>query len=309
MSRRSSSSAPRPGQPHPRPAARGFEGSDEPLALDAAARERLAAGAEPCGASSRRASPSYGINTGFGKLAQTHIADDQLELLQRNLVLSHSVGVGAAAGDAVVRLVMLLKVASLARGYSGVRPQLVDALLALLNAGVYPCIPSKGSVGASGDLAPLAHMAAVLLGVGEARHRRRAIAARRAGAARAGLAPLALAPKEGLALLNGTQVSTALALHGLFAAREPVRRRAWSPARCRWTPPWAATRRSTRASTSCAASRGRSRRPRSTARCSPGASIRASHLTGDDKVQDPVLPALPAAGDGRLPRRDATPRR
>jgi histidine ammonia-lyase len=161
--------------------------------------------------------PVYGINTGFGKLAQTHIPADQLEQLQRNLILSHSVGVGPLLDDAIVRLVMLLKIAGLARGYSGVRPEVVDAMVAMVNAEVYPCIPSKGSVGASGDLAPLAHMAATLMGIGVVRHRGRNMPAAE-GLALARLAPLTLAPKEGLALLNGTQVSTALALHGLFAA-------------------------------------------------------------------------------------------
>jgi histidine ammonia-lyase len=130
-----------------------FARSHEPLELDRAARGRLADGARAVRTMVEAGKPVYGINTGFGKLAQTHIPDDQLELLQRNLVLSHSVGVGALLDDEAVRLVMLLKVASLARGYSGVRPELVDALLALLNAEVYPCVPSKGSVGASGDLA------------------------------------------------------------------------------------------------------------------------------------------------------------
>jgi histidine ammonia-lyase len=193
-----------------------FAQSQEAVTLDAATRERLAEGAATVARIVAKGEPVYGINTGFGKLAQTHIPDDQLELLQRNLILSHSVGVGAFLDDDVVRLVMLLKIASLARGYSGVRPEVVDAIASLLNAHVYPCIPSKGSVGASGDLAPLAHMAAVLMGIGEARHEGRVITASDALAI-AKLAPLKLAPKEGLALLNGTQVSTALALRGLFA--------------------------------------------------------------------------------------------
>ena len=157
------------------PQLQSFERSHEPLEIEAGTRERLAAGARAVADMVRDGKPVYGINTGFGKLAQTHIPADQLELLQRNLVLSHSVGVGALLSDEVVRLVLLLKVASLARGYSGVRPEVVDALLALLNAEVYPCIPSKGSVGASGDLAPLAHMSATLLGWGQVRHRVRAL--------------------------------------------------------------------------------------------------------------------------------------
>src|SRR6187401_1697639 len=115
----------------------------------------------------KRGDPAYGVNTGFGRLAQTHIPNDQLELLQHNLVLSHAVGVGDPLPAAVVRLMLALKIVGLARGYSGVRPELVDALTALYNADVLPRVPCKGSVGASGDLAPLAHLSAVLLGVGE----------------------------------------------------------------------------------------------------------------------------------------------
>lgn len=159
---------------------------------------------------------AYGINTGFGLLARTRIEPDRLSELQSNLILSHSTGVGPRLDDPTVRLVLVLKVLGLARGHSGVRPELVDALLALLEHDVLPCIPAKGSVGASGDLAPLAHLAAVLLGEGEARVESRTLPAGEA-LARAGLKPLALEPKEGLALINGTQVSTALALRGLFA--------------------------------------------------------------------------------------------
>jgi histidine ammonia-lyase len=159
----------------------------------------------------------YGVNTGFGKLAQTRIPDADLKLLQRNLVLSHAAGVGEPLGDDVVRLVIALKVSSLARGYSGVRPVVVEALLALLNKGVLPVIPAQGSVGASGDLAPLAHMSAVLIGEGHARYEGTVMSAR-AALTKAGIHPLELEAKEGLALLNGTQVSTALALVNLFAA-------------------------------------------------------------------------------------------
>ena len=159
----------------------------------------------------------YGVNTGFGKLAQTRIPDEELALLQRNLVLSHAAGVGTPLSDDVVRLAIALKVASLARGYSGVRPIVVETLLELLNKGVLPEIPSQGSVGASGDLAPLAHMSAVLIGEGHARYHGETMSAR-AALTKAGIQPLALEAKEGLALLNGTQVSTALALINLFAA-------------------------------------------------------------------------------------------
>ena len=159
----------------------------------------------------------YGINTGFGKLASTKIAHDRLAELQRNLVLSHSVGTGDALPDGVVRLILATKAVSLARGHSGVRPELVDALLALANANVLPVIPAKGSVGASGDLAPLAHLSCVLIGEGQAKVDGQVVSG--ADAMRAiGLTPFVLGPKEGLALLNGTQVSTALALAGLFGA-------------------------------------------------------------------------------------------
>lgn len=158
----------------------------------------------------------YGVNTGFGLLANTSIAPGDLETLQRNLVLSHACGVGALLDDAVTRLLMVLKIASLAQGASGVRRETVEALIALVNADILPAIPSKGSVGASGDLAPLAHMSCVLIGVGEARHGGETLDAE-AALSRVGLSPLTLGPKEGLALLNGTQCSTALALAGLFA--------------------------------------------------------------------------------------------
>lgn len=159
----------------------------------------------------------YGINTGFGLLANTSIAPEDLETLQKNLVLSHACGVGALLSDDVVRLLMVLKIASLSRGASGVRRETLETLVAMVNAGVLPCIPSKGSVGASGDLAPLAHMSCVLIGVGEARVNGEILPAE-AALATAGLKPVVLGPKEGLALLNGTQCSTALALAGLFAA-------------------------------------------------------------------------------------------
>ena len=159
----------------------------------------------------------YGVNTGFGLLANTSIAADDLETLQKNLVLSHACGVGPLLDDAVVRLLMVLKIASLSKGASGVRRETLEALIAMVNGGVIPCIPSKGSVGASGDLAPLAHMSCVLIGVGEARVNGETMPAE-AALATVGLKPIVLGPKEGLALLNGTQCSTALALAGLFAA-------------------------------------------------------------------------------------------
>ena len=161
----------------------------------------------------------YGVNTGFGLLANTSIATDDLETLQKNLVLSHACGVGPLLDDAVVRLLMVLKIASLSKGASGIRRETLEALIAMVNGGVMPCIPSKGSVGASGDLAPLAHMSCVLIGVGEARVNGETLSAE-AALATVGLKPIVLGPKEGLALLNGTQCSTALALAGLFAAED-----------------------------------------------------------------------------------------
>ena len=158
---------------------------------------------------------AYGINTGFGLLAHTRIPDAQLSMLQKNLVTSHSAGVGKDLPTDCVRLLMCLKVISLGRGYSGVRKTVIETLISCINKNVLPCIPEKGSVGASGDLAPLAHMALCLIGEGDCSYRGEIIPAGKALAA-AGIEPLVLGPKEGLALLNGTQASTALALIGLF---------------------------------------------------------------------------------------------
>ncbi|MCC5854766.1 MAG: histidine ammonia-lyase [Idiomarina sp.] len=164
----------------------------------------------------------YGINTGFGLLANTRIAKEQLGDLQRRIVLSHAAGVGNLMSDPVVRLMMVLKINSLARGFSGVRPEVIRFLITMLNHEAYPCVPEKGSVGACGDLAPLAHMVLPLLGEGEVR-----LAGQRMPSSEAlkqlGLTPMSLAPKEGLALLNGTQASTALALHGFFAIEDIFR--------------------------------------------------------------------------------------
>jgi histidine ammonia-lyase len=178
-----------------------------PVAESAAAVEKILA----------RGEPVYGINTGFGKLASVRIDAADLATLQRNIVLSHAAGTGEPAPAAIVRLMMALKLASLAQGASGVRPATVALLETMLIAGLTPVIPAQGSVGASGDLAPLAHMAAAMIGVGEIEVggvRQPADLALRAS----GLSPLALGPKEGLALLNGTQFSTAHALAGLFEA-------------------------------------------------------------------------------------------
>lgn len=161
----------------------------------------------------------YGINTGFGLLANTVIPTDELEHLQRSIVLSHAAGVGDFMDEATVRLMMVLKVNSLARGFSGIRYEVIEALVRLINSRVYPCIPQKGSVGASGDLAPLAHMSTVLLGEGEVFHGGQRLSGKD-GLELAGMSPITLGPKEGLALLNGTQASTAFALNGLFAAED-----------------------------------------------------------------------------------------
>jgi histidine ammonia-lyase len=163
--------------------------------------------------------PAYGINTGFGKLAKVHIPVDQLEQLQTNLVRSHAVGVGPLLDDDCVRLIMALKITSLARGYSGVREETLATLVAMYNAEIWPCIPSQGSVGASGDLAPLAHLTLAVMGEGQVRTQGRLRGADEA-LREAGIEPIRLAAKEGLALLNGTQVSTGVALMALFAAEQ-----------------------------------------------------------------------------------------
>jgi histidine ammonia-lyase len=192
----------------------------QPLHIDPQALPAIRASAAVVQRAADGEAPVYGVNTGFGKLASTRISREQLATLQRNLIRSHSVGVGEPLAPAVVRLMLALKAASLARGHSGVRPEVIDALLAVHNAGLVPYVPSQGSVGASGDLAPLSHMTLALMGEGEmlVNGERRPAAA---VLAQAGITPLALQAKEGLALINGTQTSTALALHGLFSF-EPV---------------------------------------------------------------------------------------
>lgn len=192
------------------------------LRLDPASFAQIDACAQAVSDIAAKGEPAYGINTGFGRLASTHIPREQLELLQQNLVLSHAVGVGQPMSLPVVRLLIALKLSSLGRGHSGIRREVMDALITLVNADVLPVIPVKGSVGASGDLAPLAHMSAVLLGIGEVFIRgNRAPATEGLGVA--GLKPLVLQAKEGLALLNGTQASTALALYNMFAIEDLFR--------------------------------------------------------------------------------------
>ncbi len=169
-----------------------------------------------------RGDPVYGVNTGFGKLATVRIGSADLEVLQRNIVLSHAAGVGEPVPAAVVRLMMALKLASLGQGASGIRLETVHLLQAMLARAIVPVVPMQGSVGASGDLAPLAHMASVMIGVGEAWAGGERMSASDALGV-AGLRPVTLGPKEGLALLNGTQFSTAWALAGLFAAEDAFR--------------------------------------------------------------------------------------
>jgi histidine ammonia-lyase len=227
----------------------------------------------------------YGVNTGFGKLASTRIGEGDLATLQVNLIRSHSVGVGEPLAPPVVRLMLTLKAASLARGASGVRQVVIDTLLAAHNAGLVPYVPSQGSVGASGDLAPLSHMTLALIGEGEflvEGARRPAAAVLRA----AGITPLVLAAKEGLALINGTQVSTALALHALFSF-EPVLESALVIG--------ALTVDAARGSDGpfdprIHALRGQPGQidvARYYRALLSGSAIRLSHLEGDDRVQDP----------------------
>lgn len=190
------------------------------LKLPASAHDAINASHKVVADAAAGDAPVYGVNTGFGKLANKRISATDLETLQLNLIRSHSVGVGEPLAPPVVRLMLALKAASLARGYSGVRAVVVDTLLAVYNAGLIPYVPSQGSVGASGDLAPLSHMTLALIGEGEMLEGGQRVPAATA-LAKAGIAPLQLAAKEGLALINGTQTSTALALHALLTF-EPV---------------------------------------------------------------------------------------
>ena len=252
--------------------------------LDPAAMPAVDAGARAVDAIIARGEPVYGINTGFGKLASAHIASDELTTLQRNIVLSHAVGVGEPMRLATVRLMMALKLASLGRGASGVRPATIGMLEAMLAREVIPVIPSQGSVAASGDLAPLAHMTAAMLGIGEAQLAGEIMPAK-AALARAGLAPIVLGPKEGLALLNGTQFSTAEALASLLAIEWVFRAAlvtgalSTDAAKGSDTPFDARIHelRGHRGEIEVAAA----------LRARAGSSIRASHLVNDDRVQDP----------------------
>ncbi len=255
------------------------------IAFDATCRAGIRASAALVQQAAAGDAAVYGVNTGFGKLANQRIGHDDLATLQLNLLRSHAVGVGEPLAPEVVRLILLLKAASLARGYSGVREAVVDALLALYNRGMTPVIPCQGSVGASGDLAPLAHLCLPLIGEGELLLdgvRMPALAALQ----QAGLTPLQLSAKEGLALINGTQVSTALALHALFATERVFEAAVISGAltldAARGSDgPFDARIHAVRGQPGqidCAAAYRA---------LTAGSAIRQSHLEGDDRVQDP----------------------
>jgi len=196
--------------------------ANAPAALSEAARDRVRAARGVVEEFAQHDAPTYGINTGFGSFAEVRIAHESLAELQVNLLRSHAAGVGEPLSIPVVRATMALRANVLAKGFSGIRIETLDLLLALLNGGVHPVVPSRGSVGASGDLAPLAHLALVLIGEGEVWHE----GVRESGGAalaRAGLGPVVLAPKEGLALINGTQPSTALLGLAIDGARRVAR--------------------------------------------------------------------------------------
>ena len=260
-----------------------FEGAA--VRLDPASAGAVAASAATVAAMVTRGAPVYGINTGFGKLASVRIGVDDLAALQRNLVLSHAAGVGPPLALPITRLMLALKLANLGQGASGVRPGTLDLLAAMLARDVLPVVPVQGSVGASGDLAPLAHMAAAMIGVGDAFLAGEIMPAAVA-LSRAGLAPVVLGAKEGLALLNGTQFSTANALAALFdfervfhaalaagALTTDAARGSDGPFEARIH----ALRRH----------RGQIDAAATLRRLLAGSAIRASHLTGDDRIQDP----------------------
>lgn len=257
----------------------------EAARLDASFDAGIAGCAERIAAIAGGSVPVYGINTGFGKLASIRIDPANVAKLQRNLILSHCCGLGAPLPENVVRLVMALKLVSLGRGASGVRLELVRLIEAMLERRVTPLIPEKGSVGASGDLAPLAHMTAVMMGEGEAFLG----GERLSGAAaldRAGLRPIELAAKEGLALINGTQVSTALALAGLFRAHRALRAAlvtgALATDAAMGSPaPFRAEIHALRGH------RGQIDAGAALRRLLEGSAIRESHVEGDERVQDP----------------------
>ena len=255
------------------------------LQLDGACRPGIRASQHIVQNAADGDAPVYGVNTGFGKLANKRISKEQLATLQCNLIRSHCAGVGEPLSAPVMRLMLALKAASLARGYSGVRETVVDTLIAVFNAGLLPWVPSQGSVGASGDLAPLAHMTLALMGEGFMLVDGQAAPALPLLQA-AGIAPLTLGAKEGLALINGTQTSTALALHALLSF-EPVLEAALVIG--------ALTIDAARGSDGpfdprIHAVRGQPGQidvARYYRQLLAGSAIRLSHLDGDDRVQDP----------------------
>lgn len=256
-----------------------------PIVLDPACGARVETAAQTIRDIITKGEPVYGINTGFGKLASVRIADDDLAELQRNIVLSHAAGVGEPLPVNVVRLVMALKAASLAQGASGVNWKSLEQLVTCLDKGLIPVIPGQGSVGASGDLAPLSHMTAALLGVGEFIVDGKIVEASEALDA-AGLSPLVLGPKEGLAFLNGTQVSTALALAGLFEAERVfqaalVTGALTTDAAKGSDGPFDARIHALRRH------KGQIHVAAALRNLMTGSAIRASHLIGDTRVQDP----------------------
>ena len=253
--------------------------------LDTDARAHVEASAAIIANAAQGDAPVYGVNTGFGKLASVRVAPHDTETLQRNLILSHCCGVGEALEPSTVRLMMTLKLLSLGRGASGVRLQICDLLEAMLERGVLPVIPVQGSVGASGDLAPLAHMTAAMIGEGEATYDGARIDSASA-LRKAGLSPVVLGPKEGLALINGTQFSTACALVGLFegwrAARAAIVTSALSTdAIMGSTAPLHPAIHSLRGH------QGQIDVADAMSRLLQGSVIRESHRDGDTRVQDP----------------------
>jgi histidine ammonia-lyase len=253
--------------------------------LDPAALPAIEASARAVEAIVARGAPVYGINTGFGKLASVRIGSADLATLQRNIVLSHAAGVGEPMPAANVRLMMALKLASLGQGASGVRLETVALLEAMLARGLVPVIPSQGSVGTSGDLAPLAHLAAAMLGIGQVELAGETVPAD-AALARAGLAPITLGPKEGLALLNGTQFSTAEALTGLFAIERVFRVALVTGALSTDAAKGSDTPFDARIH-ALRGHRGQIEVATALRGLMAGSTIRASHLVDDDRVQDP----------------------
>lgn len=255
------------------------------FSLDPSALPAVIAGADAVARIVARGEPVYGVNTGFGKLASVRIQADDIATLQRNLVISHSVGVGEPVSGAIVRLMIALKIASLARGASGVRPETLALLERMCESDVLPLIPAQGSVGASGDLAPLAHMAAAMIGVGDAFHRGEKMPAAQA-LQRAGLAPITLAPKEGLALLNGTQFSTAQALFALNTSEQLFQSALIAGALTTEAAKGSDTPFDPRIH-ALRGHRGQIDAAAALRRLMANSAIRASHLTDDDRIQDP----------------------